>query len=42
MHKKIDVDLHSHQRIGDIATRLDELSQMLSNGEVPTLKDSQP
>lgn len=42
MHKKIDVDLHSHQRIGDIATRVDELSRMLSHGDVPTLKDPQP
>ncbi|WP_259745298.1 AAA family ATPase, partial [Pseudomonas protegens] len=42
MHKKIDVDLHGHHRISDIANRLDELSRMLSNGEVPTLKDHQP
>jgi len=42
MHKKIDVDLYTHHRITDISNRLNELGQMLGNGQVPTLDDKQP
>ncbi|WP_347904345.1 DNA repair ATPase [Pseudomonas purpurea] len=39
MDRKVDIDLDTHHRISDISNRLNELGQMLSNGQVPTLSD---